>query len=321
MAKLDVLYQFDENYAAIGGVSITTLFKNNTDIEELTVYIAAKDVSAENLKKLDMLAAQYQRRIVYLNVERIYDRLNRLGANGWNGSLATWMKVFVVQEIPETVEQLLYIDSDTLVLASLRELAEIDMGNHMVAAVIDSISRGSAERLRLDTPYFNAGLLLLNFSLWRKEDTVRRMHLHLSQHIAEYPVNDQDLINDYFRGRILKLNPRYNFQGTHFFYKDKAYFGTYRWPVGYYNPPQEIEAARRDTAIIHFFRFCGQYPWQPGNIHPCRHMFQKALDESLWKGQQYTREKLPLIFKIEKILYQILPQRLFLFIILRPNSF
>ena len=93
------------------------------------------------------------------------------------------------------------------------------------------------------------------------------MLAHLKKHVAAYMNNDQDLLNDFFRDRILILPPRCNFQGTHFFFRDDAYFAALRWDEGFYYSPAEIAAARKNPGIIHFFRFCGQFPWQPGNIH------------------------------------------------------
>ena len=49
--KLNILYGCDDNYAPYTGISMTSLFENNRDIEEITVYFAAMDCSRENLDK------------------------------------------------------------------------------------------------------------------------------------------------------------------------------------------------------------------------------------------------------------------------------
>ncbi len=312
MSKLDILYQFDNNYAPFAGVSITTLFENNQDIDELTVYMAAKDVSADHLEKFDRLAKQYSRRLVYLDVGSIYQELEEIGVGGWNGSVATWMKMFIMKSVPETVNQLLYIDSDTVITNSLRELAELDLGDHPVAAIIDSLARSCCERLQLDSPYCNAGVIYFNLKYWRLHDIEPLMIDHLRQNVSRYPANDQDLLNDFFRSRILRLSPRYNFQGTHFVYKDKHYFPIIAWGKNAYYTPEELAAARSQMSIVHFFRFCGEYPWQPGNIHPCRNLYESALNRSLWKGYQYPKKPLKPLYRLERILYRVLPQKLFL---------
>lgn len=315
MSKLNVLYQFDNNYAPFAGVSITTLFKNNQNIDELTVFLAAKDIAEEHREKFAELCRQYGRELIYLNVDHIYQQLEAMGANGWNGSLATWMKMFVVDNIPDTVDQLLYIDSDTLIDDSLEELAALDLKDYPVAAAIDSISRKASERLNLGKcPYYNAGLIYFNLKYWRAHQVQTNMIEHLKKNVQNYPVNDQDLLNDYFKGKILRLPPKFNFQGVHFFYRDDAYFPIYKWEPGMYYTPAEIAEARKKPAIIHFFRFCGEYPWQPGNMHGCKSLYEAALEKSLWKGFCYPKKPLKLVFRIERILYRILPQKLFLWI-------
>lgn len=313
MSKLNVLYQFDDNYAPFAGVSMTTLFRNNTDIDELTVFLAAKDISEENAEKFRSLSAQFNRELVMMNTDGIYQKLEQLGAKSWNGSMATWMKMFLADSLPDSVDQLLYIDSDTLVPGSLMELAELNLGDYPLAAVIDSAALTSSERLSLgDMPYYNAGLMYFNIKLWREQDTQKKMVEHLRKNISRYPANDQDLMNDFFCGKILRLSPRYNFQGTHLFYKDSAYFEVYNWSKGMYYTSAEIAQARENPGIIHFFRFCGEYPWQPGNIHSCRAAFEKELADSLWAEFRYPKTALSPVFKIEKILYRLLSHKMFL---------
>ena len=312
MAKLDVLYQFDDNYAPFAGVSLTTLFENNQDIEQLTVYLAAKDISEINRERMSRLAEKYNRELIYLNIDQIYQRIEQLGVNGWNGSLATWMKMFVMNDLPESVERLLYLDSDTLIVGSVRELAEINMGDHPVASVIDSISPRSADRLGVSGPYYNAGVILFNLKYWRANNTQNEMLECLKKNISRYPVNDQDLLNDFFRESVLCLPALYNFQGIHFVYKDNVYFSGLHWPKQRYYTEAQIAEAREDIRVIHFFRFCGEYPWQSGNIHPCRSLFEEALNKSYWNDYRYPKKPLKMLYRIERVLYRILPQSLFL---------
>ena len=43
--QLNVLYGCDDNYAPYTGVSLLSLFENNKDIEEITIYLAAMNFS------------------------------------------------------------------------------------------------------------------------------------------------------------------------------------------------------------------------------------------------------------------------------------
>lgn len=317
MTALNVLYQFDQNYMVPAGVSITTLLRNNQDIEDLTVYLAVKDVRQEDLDRLGVLSKEYGRPFVYLNTDSIYEELEKIGAGSWNGSLATWLKMFVLDEIPKSVDQLLYLDSDVLVRGSLKELADMDLEGYAAGAVIDSNVRYSRDRLKLKQPYVNAGVIYFNLKEFRKHDLQKKMLRHLEENIDRYPINDQDLLNDFFRGHILLLDPRYNFQMPHMLYSDQTYFSAYRWPEGGYYSEEALSEAREDKKIVHFLRFIGDYPWMEGNLHPCKQMFEDEVSESLWNDvYQPAVKKRNLLFRIERFLFRILPKRWFLEILM-----
>ena len=59
MGELNILYGCDETYAPYTGVSMTSLFENNRDVEEITVYLAAMGFSQESLGRFALLAEEY----------------------------------------------------------------------------------------------------------------------------------------------------------------------------------------------------------------------------------------------------------------------
>ena len=69
--KLNILYQSNDSYAAITGVSMYSLFKNNTDIDELTVYLLDDGISKENLNKFKKLGKEYNRQINIIDSKEI----------------------------------------------------------------------------------------------------------------------------------------------------------------------------------------------------------------------------------------------------------
>ena len=78
--KLNILYQSNDSYAAITGVSMYSLFKNNTDIDELTVYLLDDGISKENLNKFKKLGKEYnvstRTVLTYANYSKAIDKLN-----------------------------------------------------------------------------------------------------------------------------------------------------------------------------------------------------------------------------------------------------
>lgn len=313
--KLSVLYGCDNGYAPYTGVAMTSLLENNRNLEDLTIYLASMNIAQENLQKFQHLVATYGRKFVVLDTQKAEQKIRAYNCQGWNESLATWLRFFVLDQIPPEEDRILWLDSDTVVQQSLRPLAALPLEGVPLAAVGDSLSYYCRFRLGFgyDDPYFNAGVLLFNLDLWRREHILDDMMHHLEQNIVRYELNDQDLLNDYFRGRILKLPQKYNVQGFLAGYRPRDYYRVYPWTVPAYYTPEHTRQALADPVIIHFFRYLGDYPWTAGdNRHPYKALYREWCSRSLWKDVPPAPRRRELSFRIEKVLYQWLPRRAFL---------
>lgn len=314
--ELNILYGCDDKYAPYTGISMLSLLENNKDMEEITIYLAAMKISNENLAKFNEIANRYNRKLVVLNTEKAFNEIKRFKCNGWNGSLATWLRFFVLEQIPRDVDKLLWLDSDTIIADKLDELILLDLGEHPIACVCDSICYFERFRLGIkeNEPYYNAGVIFFNLSLWRKNQILYRMMEFLPKHIEYYKANDQDLLNDFFRGKTLRLDPKYNVQGFQIAYPVSTYFKVYPWLSSAYYERKEVEIALKQPCVVHFFRFLGDYPWENvrNNYHPSRDLFLFWKSKSPWKGYNEERKKEGFTFLIEKVLYRVLPKRLFL---------
>lgn len=311
--ELNVLYQFDDNYSAYAGISMLSLLENNKTIENLNIFCATMNISEETRDLINKNAEEYNRKVTFINTDKALKKIKQLNVNEWNGSLATWMKIFVVEELIGKVDSLLYIDCDTLVLGGLNELCEFDFENKPMAAVIDSIGFEHLHRLGIESNkyYYNAGIMFFNLKYFYEHNGYyQKMLDHLGENINRYPINDQDLLNDFFCCNIKKMSPRYNFQGTHYMYLDNVYFKVYG-RYDYYSL-EELKESRRDVKIVHFLRVLGNYPWENANYHPLSNLYEEWKNKSLWKNKTNINKKRSLFFKIEIFLYKILPNVLFL---------
>ena len=63
--------------------------------------------------------------------------------------------------------------------------------------------------------------------------------------------------------------------------------------------------------ILHAYRFLGQFPWHEKAIHPWRQLFLSYAAESQCPDFPETPNT-DLAFRLERILYRILPQGIFL---------
>ena len=316
MEELNVLYQFDNNSAPYAGISILSLFENNKGIKHLNVYCAAMGVDGRNTALLNETASKYGRNITYVDVRRAVEQMQRIHVGSWNGSVATWLKIFVLENFIGKMDSLLYIDSDTLVQGGLDGLYNFDFEGKAAACVLDSLySLGfwHCDRLQMqkDRHYYNAGVVFFNLAYFGiHREAYAEMIGCLKKNVWKYLANEQDLLNEFFCGKIKRLGTEYNFQGIHLMYSDKAYFRMRR--RGDYYLENEVAGARGKIKILHFFRVLGDYPWAEGNCHPAQEEFQRWKQISLWQGEPDIRKKRGVVFRAERLLYRVLPEKLFL---------
>lgn len=312
--KIDVLYQFDDGYAPFGGTSMVSLFENNKHFDEINVYVLDNAVSENNIQKLNQMAEKYNRTIIYLDTAELVKLMEETGIPKYRGSYSTNMKMFVSLVIPEKVEKLLYIDSDTLVVGRLDEIAGMDMSDKPLAMTIDSIARGHKKHIGFQKTdaYHNAGVMLFHIPNWKKMRCTERIIEHVKNVRAHYLAPDQDLINIVMKNDIITISPRYDLQPLHVAFDSKTYFRFFSGK-GYYDR-KVIEEAKKSPVIYHFFRFMGEFPWHKDNVHPYGKVFDEYLNLSPWKDYEKKPAGGGFVFAIEKWMYRYLPSGLFLFI-------
>ena len=309
---LNVLYTFDENYAAFAGISMYSLFENNRDVEKIRVFLAAERLSDESRQRFSEEAERFGREVVFVDSSQLAKEVTDLGIPDYRGSSSANFRLFFDLFIPKDVQRLLYLDSDTLVVGSLSPLLTLDMGGKTVGAVRDSLTPKykTLIGMREDEDYFNTGVLLIEVKAWRSANIPERIAAHVREMRSSYVNPDQDLLNLVLRDDKYILPPKYNFQPSHRAFSDKDYFSSFK--QNRYYTCEELEDARHDPAILHIYRFLGDFPWHSGNLHPDTPLFDKYMSESLWSGYEKKPSERGLIFKAEKLLFRALPRGLFL---------
>lgn len=115
--------------------------------------------------------------------------------------------------LDETIDRILYLDCDVIVLQDISELFKVNLDGFGVAAVKDSCPYSNSHRmfigLGLDSSYFCAGVLLINMKYWREHNSSEVMFDFLNKHSKELFFEDQDVLNFAFRNHWLQLSNKY----------------------------------------------------------------------------------------------------------------
>lgn len=305
--ELNVLYACDENYAPFAGVSMTSLFMSNRDLDRIRVYLVLDNVSEHNQAKYRELAQQYGREVVLIDAKDVVEKIKSLNIPMYRGSYTTNFRLFFSDYIQEDLDKLLYLDCDTLVVGSLKTLVQMDMGDNWLAMVYGSMLLRRDKIFDYKAPY-NAGVLLINVKQWKQSHVAEKLLEHTVKVRSQYVNPDQDLLNIVCDGHILRLTPEYNFAPIHRTVSDKIYYR--EAPVDFYTP-QQIQNAREHPIILHTYRFLGEFPWHEGSLHPDVALFDKYLRESLWKDYQKKPASQAFLFRAERLFYRVLPRSWF----------
>lgn len=124
----------------------------------------------------------------------------------------TYYRLLLFEYLPESVERILYLDPDIIVLNSVSLLYNIDFGDMIFAGAghTDSIIR-SFNLFRLDMgaycEYINAGVLMINVKNMRKSITSDEIFSYVHAKGKLLFQADQDVINALFWDKTIYINP------------------------------------------------------------------------------------------------------------------
>jgi lipopolysaccharide biosynthesis glycosyltransferase len=126
---------------------------------------------------------------------------------------ATYFRLLISDLLPKYINKVIYLDVDILVQKSLSSLYEIDLQKHALAAALDEDYIGNSKRLGLNNKYyFNAGVLLINLSFWRKYNVFENATKLMSDSNFEILWHDQDILNVLLNDYVFHLDQMWNYQ-------------------------------------------------------------------------------------------------------------
>jgi len=312
---MNVLYQSDNNYAIYMGVSICSLLENNKAANDIHVYIIDDGIAEENKNKIENMVGEYKRQVSFVSGESVLGNSEiseTFSYTGMRKNSHSYLKMFFERLMPDITGRMIYIDCDTAIEGDISELEYIDMYDKTIGMVLDSLIIDSKQSVGLNKEdnYYNSGVILIDIDKWRERECSRRIMEHI-KNVRTYGTVDQDVLNIELKDEIVTLPIKYNLQPIHLVYPYKLYSKVYKHCEKYYEQ-EEIEEAVKKPAIIHYLRYVGESPWNADNVHPGTVFFDKYLAISPWNGFPKKRSNRGMVFKIEKWLYKLLPQNIFL---------
>jgi lipopolysaccharide biosynthesis glycosyltransferase len=189
----------------------------------------------------------------------------------------TFLRLLLPDVLPPGCGRVIYLDPDVLVSSELGELWRLDLGPFALAAVREMYSPvvsseyglGGYLELALDpeTPYFNAGVLVIDTLRWREQGIGRAAIEYVRRHRPYH--QDQDGLNAVVAGRFRELDVRWNV--SRYWDREERRRGVFT-------------DLRAEARILHFLG--PDKPWHPSAAIPDwkRERFFASLDRTEWRG-------------------------------------
>ena len=311
--RLNILCQSSDYYAPFAGVMLTSLFENNKDMKQITVYLMTADMSEKNRGRFILLAKQYQREIKFLDTVKIDQILKSNCVPKYRNSYATYYKIFALSIIEDDIDRLIYLDSDMLVEGQLSELISWKLGDNALGMCIEAAPVKYRKIIQCDSEtYYNAGMILFDVKKWIKRNSMKKVIDHITNIHSSYPFADQDLLNIVFRGCISTIPQKYNVNSGILIYKD------YRWwkesyGIQDYYSEKEFNLAKEHPIVLHCMATFGMRPWFIGN-HPAQNVWVNYMKSSPWNDFAMISNKCSIVNGIQLFLFKNISKRLFAFI-------
>ncbi|EHS53917.1 glycosyl transferase family 8 [Rhizobium sp. PDO1-076] len=189
---------------------------NNLGSVKARLFLLVVDVDAKGKRDVLEFAARHQ--ITIEMIDLVPPSLEGHDFGYW--SVATIARLYMDTLVPETISRLVYLDADTLAVASIVPLFSLDMGGHPVGAVDDCLmafpdkmsERKSRIGMAAEARYFNAGVLLFDWSVLPETNVLKEAREIFLKDPERYPFKDQDVLNVVLAENWLALDPRWNTQ-------------------------------------------------------------------------------------------------------------
>lgn len=311
---MNIMYSCNNDYVMQTIVSMVSLFENNQNTS-IVIYLIEDQIDYKNIQFITKTVEQYGNKIVVLPIEKLIPK-NLIGTNHRHPH-TIYAKLFL-QNI-EGVSRLLYLDSDTIIYSSLKELYNIELEEEeIVAGVSMPYSFHLKEKIGIkEYPYICDGIVMIDVEKWKKNRYQEKCIEYIKQHEGSPPMLSEGTLNYVCQGHVKIVAPKFNLMPHMLFFK--AHEIEKVFSTDNYYTTEEIEYAKKNPVIIHFLKELYERPWNKGCGHPKKSEFKKYYEMVFKENFKKGKTSLPVTVMITKTAYRLLPFNLFLWLYHRVN--
>ena len=310
---VNVVYCSSDLFAEVCAVAMVSLFENNRHLKEINVYVVDDHIQQRNRDRILQMAEKYGRNVRFIPLpepsEFYHDERFTIKTLGH-----TYARMILGDILPEEVERVISLDSDTMVLDKVDGLWNTDLQGHPIAGVDDCMGKVAlvkTQHLKPDSIHCNAGMYLIDLSVWRRENWTEQFHQYIKglfdRHIA-LGGYEEEVITKVVGERMLVLPPKYNLMTLEqvFTYPELLRF---RQPLRYYTEAQ-IAEAKNQPVITHTtnFFYIRKRIYEANSDHPMRGQYEKYRALTPWKDDPAMTATPTFKQKMQKNIWHMMPK-------------
>lgn len=274
---IDVAYVCNDSYAHMLATSVESMLDSKSEVDDINIFVLQHDFTEKTISDLTKLVGDRAHiQFIKFNIDQLKDAPD-------NFDIMTYAKILIFDKLPH-LDKVLYIDSDTLIVSSLAEFYDTDLGDNYAGVVQDQQYFGGVADEGYDVVYknikgwFNAGVMLLNMKKCLKDDIPSKFFYHMKN--VKHFYGDQPIFNYLFGDKIVYVGLKWNAVSIIFLEP------RYRHPASIYSDA-EFQDALKAPAIVHLSGrgyVSARHPWHVNFFMclrktPWRHVEKRLLTE------------------------------------------
>ena len=243
---MNILLTINKKYVKLVNILLNSIQLSNKDTK-FDVYILHRelDIEDKNIIESGLDLNKFNIKMIKIDEEEV----KNFPQYQKRYPKEIYFRLFATKYLPENIDKILYLDSDTLVINKLDELYNMDFeGNFYIATThVKKILRKINEvRLRIDddVPYINTGVLLINLKELRKIDVQKEVCEFVENNSKKLMLPDQDIITALYGEKIKIIDAlKYNLGD-----RDLNIYN-----LNHIKNPIGLKWVKENTVIIHYY--------------------------------------------------------------------
>ena len=304
---MDIALCFDKNFAMQAAVTIASISNSNAK-DEITFHLLTEGLSDVLKGRISCSLTQDLHKCVFYDIDPDILRDCPVNPNLTCPSLAKYYRLLISRVVSKSIQRILYMDCDIIVVGSLRPIFDVDLKGKAIGVVTDQkpfdIDGYNRLRIELSDGYFNSGVMMMNLDKWRKNNYQADIFEFIKNYGNLLVWEDQDALNRIFAKDKVWLPIEYNLQNDMLLEKNSLYWKDH----------EKLTDAIKSPVCVHF---TGSKPWKSGCSHPWAGIWLDMLKCTSWKDFQPI--KTPLKRRIIDKMKSIIAKHITLTVI--DNSF